>query len=238
MSRLNPADTKTRILDAAESLFVDGGFDAMSMRQITTSAGVNLAAVNYHFGSKDALIQAVLARHLDPLNEARVALLTALEADLADKLTCEHVLVAMFLPAVRLARTDAPNADRFLHFLGRAYTDPSAVVREFIGTHYLESLARFFFAFQRTLPELAKEELGFRLNFAMGALAGILAGGHTQRLIRDFTQGQGDHEVLLLSRLISLMVAALRAPLPGPHDTSVLDAIVRLPAVTNVAMGA
>ena len=66
--RLTPADTKTRILDAAEALFVAGGFDAMSMRQITTTASVNLAAVNYHFGSKDALIQAVLARQLDPLN--------------------------------------------------------------------------------------------------------------------------------------------------------------------------
>ena len=235
-SRLHTVDTKSRILDAAESLFVDGGFESMSMRQITTAAGVNLAAVNYHFGSKDALIQAVLARHLDPLNEARLALLASLEADLGERMTCEHVLVAMFLPALRLSRAGEANSDRFLHFLGRAYTDPSTVVREFITTHYLESLGRFFFAFQRTLPELSKEELGFRLNFAMGALAGILAGGHTRRLIRDFTQGQGDHEVLILSRLISLMVAALRAPLPGPQDASVLDAVVRLPAVANAGV--
>lgn len=120
--RLTPADTKTRILDAAEALFVAGGFDAMSMRQITTTASVNLAAVNYHFGSKDALIQAVLARQLDPLNEARLAVLGALEADLAERMTCEHVLVAMFLPAVRMSRSGEPNAERFLHFLGRAYT--------------------------------------------------------------------------------------------------------------------
>ena len=160
--RLTPADTKTRILDAAEALFVAGGFDAMSMRQITTTASVNLAAVNYHFGSKDALIQAVLARQLDPLNEARVALLGALEADLAGRMTCEHVLVAMFLPAVRMSRSGEPNAERFLHFLGRAYTDPSPVVREFIDTHYLETLGRFFFAFQRTLPELSRDDLGFR----------------------------------------------------------------------------
>jgi len=236
--RLTPADTKTRILDAAEALFVAGGFDAMSMRQITTTASVNLAAVNYHFGSKDALIQAVLARQLDPLNEARLAVLGALEADLAERMTCEHVLVAMFLPAVRMSRSGAPNAERFLHFLGRAYTDPSPVVREFIDTHYLETLGRFFFAFQRTLPELSRDDLGFRLNFAMGALSGILAGGNTQRLIRDFTQGQGDQEVTLLSRLISLMVAALKAPLPSPGDTTVLDAIVRMPAVATLAQEA
>ena len=125
--------------------------------------------------------------------------------------------------------------ERFLHFLGRAYTDPSPVVREFIDTHYLETLGRFFFAFQSTLPELSRDDLGFRLNFAMGALSGILAGGNTQRLIHDFTQGQGDQEVTLLSRLISLMVAALKAPLPGPDDTTVLDAIVRMPAVGSLA---
>lgn len=236
--RLIPADTKTRILDAAETLFVAGGFESMSMRQITSAAGVNLAAVNYHFGSKDALIQAVLARQLDPLNEARIALLSALEADQGAQLTCEHVLVAMFLPAVRIARGGTPRADRFLHFLGRAYTDPSPVVREFIDTQYLETLGRFFLAFQRTLPELDREDLGFRLNFAMGALSGILAGGNTQRLIRDFTQGQEGHEGMLLSRLISLMVAALKAPLPGPTETTSFDAIVRLPVVAQIVNAA
>ena len=141
------ADTKTRILDAAEALFISGGFDALSMRQITAAAQVNLAAVNYHFGSKDALIQAVLSRQLDTLHEARIAMLNKLESTLGPKLQCEHVLVAMFLPAVRLSRSGAPNADRYLQFLGRAYTDPSPVVREFIDGHYLHTLARFFQAF-------------------------------------------------------------------------------------------
>lgn len=236
--RLSPTDTKSRILDAAESLFVSGGFESMSMRQITTAAGVNLAAVNYHFGSKDALIHAVLARQLDQLNAQRVAMLEWFENTLNGDLTCEHVLVAMFLPAVRIFRSGTPAAERYLHFLGRAYTDPSTVVRDFINTHYIQTLGRFFFAFQRTLPDLSREDLGFRLNFAMGALSGILAGGNTQRLIRDFTQGQGDQEVTLLSRLISLMVAALKAPLPGPGDTTVLDAIVRMPAVATLAQEA
>jgi AcrR family transcriptional regulator len=233
-TRLSPADTKTRILDAAETLFVSGGFESMSMRQITSAAGVNLAAVNYHFGSKDALIQAVLSRRLDPLNEQRVAMLDAFEQALADKLTCEHVLVALFLPAVRIFRSDTPLADRFLHFLGRAYTDPSMVVRDFINTHYIQTLGRFFFAFQRTLPELGREDLGFRLNFAMGALSGILAGGNTQRLIREFTQEQGDHEAVILSRLASLMVAALKAPLPGPTEAMQFGAMAALPGIANI----
>jgi AcrR family transcriptional regulator len=234
-TRLSPADTKTRILDAAETLFVSGGFESMSMRQITGAAGVNLAAVNYHFGSKDALIQAVLARRLDPLNDQRVVMLDAFEAALKNELTCEHVLVAMFLPAVRIFRSHTPMSDRFLHFLGRAYTDPSVVVRDFINTHYIQTLGRFFFAFQRTLPDLNREDLGFRLNFAMGALSGILAGGNTQRLIRDFTQEQGDHEAVILSRLASLMVAALKAPLPGPTEATLFGAMVNIPGVALVA---
>ena len=235
-ARLSPADTKTRILDAAEALFVQGGFESMSMRQITSAAGVNLAAANYHFGSKDALIQAVLARQLDPLNDHRLAMLDTMEQHLGDRMRCEHVLVAMFLPAVRMGRGRSDAARRYLHFLGRAYTDPSPVVREFIDTHYVQSLARFFFAFQRTLPDLTREDLGFRLNFAMGALAGVLAGGNTQRLIREFTQGQGDHEAMILSRLVALMVAALRAPLPGPQETNLIDEIVRLPGLATLGM--
>lgn len=222
------ADTKTRILDAAEALFVGGGFDALSMRQITAAAQVNLAAVNYHFGSKDALIHAVLARQLDTLNAARVQVLDKLESTLGDQLLCEHVMVAMFLPAVRISRSGAPNADRYLQFLGRAYTDPSPVVRDFIDGHYLQTFGRFFLAFKRTLPQLSVDDLAFRLHFAMGALAGVLAGGDTQRLLTEFTQGQGDHESFLLSRLITLMAAALKAPLPAPTDTNIFDSVVKL----------
>ncbi len=224
--RLSPQATKTRILDAAETLFISGGFESLSMRQITSAAGVNLAAVNYHFGSKDALIQAVLSRQLDPLNEQRVAMLDKFEREQGLALTCEHVLAAMFLPAVRMFRGDSAQSGRYLQFLGRAYTDPSAVVRDFINTHYLQTLGRFFTAFQRTLPDLNRQDLGFRLHFAMGALSGILAGGNTQRLIKDFTQGHTD-EVFLLSRLSALMVAALRAPLPTPEKASIFTEIVR-----------
>src|SRR3981081_4013505 len=73
------AGTKTRILDAAELLFMEHGFEATSLRQLTSAAGVNLAAVNYHFGSKEELFQAVLTRRLDPMNQERIDLLDKLE---------------------------------------------------------------------------------------------------------------------------------------------------------------
>src|SRR5919109_2080649 len=76
-----PHETRTRILDAAEELFMLHGFEGTSMRQLTTKAEVNLAAVNYHFGSKDALIEAVFRRRLDPMNAARIAALDDLEKE-------------------------------------------------------------------------------------------------------------------------------------------------------------
>ena len=83
IEREAPVATKDRILDAAESLFMEHGFEATSLRSITAAAGVNLAAVNYHFGSKEELFQAVLTRRLDPMNQERVDLLTALEREAA-----------------------------------------------------------------------------------------------------------------------------------------------------------
>ena len=71
LEREAPVATKDRILDAAESLFMEHGFEATSLRSITAAAGVNLAAVNYHFGSKEELFQAVLTRRLDPMNQER-----------------------------------------------------------------------------------------------------------------------------------------------------------------------
>lgn len=219
------ADTKSRILDAAEALFIEGGYDAMSMRQVTSAADVNLAAVNYHFGGKEALIQAVLGRYLDPLNAERVRLLDALEQQSAEPLKCEHLLVALFLPALRQAHVGGPVGQRFLRFIGRAYSDPSVEVRGFLAQRYAATSGRFFDAFARALPHLKREELGFRLNFAMGALAGVLAGGNTSRLLNEFTQGQASDEMTILARLTSLIVAALKAPLP---DTSEMESFVNV----------
>src|SRR5438876_3885821 len=94
-------ETRTRILDAAEELFMQHGFEGTSMRLLTAKAGVNLAAVNYHFGSKDALIEAVFRRRLDPMNIARIAELDNLEA--ADSTPSPDAIIRAFItPGLRL----------------------------------------------------------------------------------------------------------------------------------------
>src|SRR5918911_3680849 len=105
-------ETRTRILDAAEELFMQHGFEATSMRQLTAKAGVNLAAVNYHFGSKDALIEAVFRRRLDPMNAARIAELEKLEADsVARSPSPEAIIRAFLVPSLRLIE-DAKGGGR------------------------------------------------------------------------------------------------------------------------------
>ena len=109
------ADTKTRILDAAEHLFMEHGFEATSLRQLTSAAAVNLAAVNYHFGSKEELFQAVLTRRLDPMNQERIVLLEKVERDAGGRpLSCEKILFAMLIPALRLARDEKRGGKNFL----------------------------------------------------------------------------------------------------------------------------
>src|SRR6478736_9839979 len=109
-----PIVTKERILDAAETLFMEHGFEATSLRAITTAAGVNLAAVNYHFGSKEELFQAVLTRRLDPMNQERIELLGRIEREAGGRaLSCEKILFAMLIPALKLARDEKRGGKNF-----------------------------------------------------------------------------------------------------------------------------
>src|SRR5258708_1806514 len=181
-----PVATKARILDAAEALFLEHGFEATSLRAITTHAGVNLAAVNYHFGSKEELFQAVLTRRLDPMNQERLSLLAELERSAApNPVPCDRILGAMFIPALKQARNPERGGNNFLRLLGRAYADPARFIRQFLSDQYAVMIARFKAAFARALPDLPPRELSWRLHFIMGALSYTLAGTDVLKLIGE-----------------------------------------------------
>jgi AcrR family transcriptional regulator len=208
-------DTKTRILDAAEELFMEHGFEATSLRLITTAAEVNLAAANYHFGSKEELFQAVLTRRLDPMNQDRMRLLDQFEASAVkagQPLTCEKIMSAMFIPALKLARDHEKGGKNFLRLLGRAYADPAPFIRNFLSLQYQDMIARFRTAFAHALPHLAKDELSWRLHFVMGALSYTLAGTDVLKMIAHFHPDDADNDELVLSRLAPFLSAGLRAP--------------------------
>src|SRR6478609_7238305 len=196
------ADTKTRILDAAERLFVEHGFEATSLRSLTSAAGVNLAAVNYHFGSKEELFQAVLTRRLDPMNQARVALLDRAEAEASGApVSCEQILAALLTPALALSRDPERGGKNFLRLLGRAYADPAPFIRRFLSDQYATMIERFKTAFARALPDLPKKELSWRLHFIMGALSYTLAGTDALRLIAELNPHETMNDEIVLRRL-------------------------------------
>jgi AcrR family transcriptional regulator len=210
------ADTKTRILDAAEQLFMEHGFEATSLRQLTSAAGVNLAAVNYHFGTKEELFQAVLTRRLDPMNQERIELLDKVEREANGKpATCEKILAAMMIPALRLARDERRGGKNFLRLLGRAYADPAPFIRHFLSAQYAGMIARYKEAFARALPHLPRQELTFRLHFVMGALSYTLAGTDALKLVAQMVNTEKDNDELLLQRLAPFLAAGLKAPAMG-----------------------
>ena len=205
-------ETRTRILDAAEELFMQHGFEGTSMRLLTTKAGVNLAAVNYHFGSKDALIEAVFHRRLDPMNLARIAELDKLES--ADPSPSPEAIIRAFItPGLRLMADGKDGGRNFTRLLGRAYTEPNKQVRQLIGQMYAPAMQRYKAVLERSLPQMPRDELVWRMHFMFGTLAYTLAATDTVQLIAGCKPEDRYDAHLLEERLTAFLAAGLNAPL-------------------------
>jgi len=213
------SDTKQRILDAAERLFAEHGFAATSLRAITASAGVNLAAVNYHFHSKEDLIRALFTRRLAPLNRRRLELLDSLEKTAGSKPVPLKKLVEIFVGPVLETKRDSAQSGGLPVLLGRVYAEPGDLAVQIMKEQIGELAVRFTAAFRRTLPELSPADLGWRLHFTIGALAHTLA---ASKLLEFLSRGACDPTDIegAKRRLTAFVVAGLRAPLPRPERPS------------------
>ncbi len=211
-------ETQIRILDAAEELFMQHGFEGTSMRLLTAQAGVNLAAVNYHFGSKDALIEAVFRRRLDPMNAERIAALDRLEKEAAGRPLEPEPIIRAFVGAGLRMIEDAKGGRNFIRLLGRTYTDPQKQIRALIGSLYAPAMERFKVAFERALPQMPREELVWRMHFMFGTLAYTLAATDTVQLIAGCKPEDRYDARLLEERLAAFLVAGLLAPRHGATD--------------------
>jgi AcrR family transcriptional regulator len=201
-------ETRTRILDAAEELFMQHGFEGTSMRLLTAKAGVNLAAVNYHFGSKDALIEALFRRRLDPMNAERIAALDRLE-----DFSAENIIRAFVRPSLRLIEDAQGGGRNFIRLLGRTYTEPAKTVRVLIGQMYAPTMERFKSALERALPQMPRDDLVWRMHFMFGTLAYTLAATDTVQLIAGCKPEDRHDARLLEERLTAFLGAGLHAPL-------------------------
>jgi AcrR family transcriptional regulator len=205
-------NTKTRILDTAERLFAHHGIEATSLRTITAEAGVNLAAVNYHFQSKEALMHAVIARRLDPINQRRLAMLDAYEAEAAGApVPLNQLLDAMLRPIFEMLSSPAKP---FAPMMSRIFTESSDLTEKVFQKHMAHILARFFPALERALPHLSRTELLWRMQFMMGAVAHTIGGARVLEVLSGGLCDSSDVEGIL-QRLESFLLAGLQAPVPA-----------------------
>lgn len=164
--------TKDRILGAAEELFAQYGFAGTSLRQVTTRADVNIAAVNYHFGSKENLVNEVFRRRMDDMTALRLSQLkTALEQHPGE---LRPVLAAFVEPALAMSH-DRHGGGAFVRVVARAYAEKNDGLRKFLSDHYGHVLREFGKAIAGCVPGLSKEALYWRLDFLAGALTYAMA---------------------------------------------------------------
>ena len=210
------ADTKNKILDTAEYLFAENGIKNTSLRMITQEAEVNLASVNYHFGSKDELVAQIFVRRLKPMNEERLARLQEILQGCGDGRSPDlrQVVCAFIAPPLEMSRDGTNHGAVFIRLLGRTYTEPDETIHSLIRSTHRAVIDAFKPVFEQCLPELAKQELNWRLHFMVGSLAYAMSGSDTMRLISSGTVDEQASIRDLGSRLADFLVAGLSAP-PG-----------------------
>lgn len=201
------SDTKQSILDAAEFLFATQGFRGTSLRAITGKAKVNLAAVNYHFGSKRALLEEVIKRRILPLNQVRRQRLADVRETAKKnkkKPDTTDILYAFIQPTLQFRETE-PGAKEFLTFIGRSFADPDNTVRKV----FVQFIKPMFKLLQESmceaLPQYPQNQLFWRLQFTMGALF------HTLHICGDIYMEQLNIDDLDASTLTDLIIPYVTA---------------------------
>ncbi|WP_339753721.1 TetR/AcrR family transcriptional regulator [uncultured Marinobacter sp.] len=216
------SDTVDRILDAAEELFADRGFSETSLRMITSKAKVNLAAVNYHFGSKNALIHAVFARFLTPFSATLESAFDELEERCEGKPpTLNQTLWALTESAVRMPQRNEQGISIFMRLLGLAYTQSQGHLRKFLEQEYSEPFGRFMRLLKEATPQLSSVDRYWRIQFMLGATAFTMSSSDALRDILENKLGVETTVQEIAARLVPFLAAGMQAedamliPSPG-----------------------
>lgn len=199
--------TKEKILNVAEELFADHGFSETSLRMITAKAEVNLASVNYHFGSKKTLIQAVFDRFMERFTTDLSSEMDRID-NIAKDLQVIDVLSTLIDPITKLDSLRPDGAGVFMNLLGRAYAETQGHIRRFAMERYAQVLRRFMRLLHTTSPNLQPTEMFWRLHFMLGSFIFTLAGHEALQEISesDFDQKVSIEEII--KRLVPFMSAA------------------------------
>jgi len=217
-------DTVERILDAAEALFADKGFAETSLRLITSKAGVNLAAVNYHFGSKKSLIQAVFSRFLEPLCLSLDAQLDRYEAEGQVDLSVEDLLNLLVEQVLTIEPRSGNDLSIFMRLLGLAFSQSQGHLRRYLNEMYGKVFQRYMLLLHQAAPEICPVEMFWRVHFMMGAAAFTMSGIKALRAIVE-----DEYDVhMSTEQVLRLMVPVLAA---GVRTESVIESVGTQPVI-------
>lgn len=209
-------EIRRRIMDVAEVLFAEEGYKRVGLRQLTTKAEVNVAAVNYYFGSKLDLLEAVFRRRAEPINAERKARFADYRAAIGDGLPeVEPVLAAFIEPTLRAGRM-GPGGNAYRLLMGRMSTNPDPEVRQILFDIFDEVGSEFAALLRRALPHLDRDDFYWRLACVIGTMQYVLAdNGRVRELAgSDFSLADVDQA---MAYLIPFLAAGLKAPAsPGP----------------------
>ena len=211
MQVVTQESTKDRILDAAERLFAEHGYKGTSLRNVITAAGVNLAAVHYHYGSKEALLDAIVERRATPVNIERLQLLEETERACGGKPSLEMILEAFLGPAFRLSKDPQRGQTVFPRLMARLHSEGGDVTRKVLQKHFGEVLPRFLRAIHSAVPELPMSEMFWRWHFSIGAMAHSLSVSPDE--LQRMTEGLLSLEdaEITLERIVQFLAAGFRA---------------------------
>lgn len=212
------SDTVERILDVAEILFAEKGFAETSLRLITSKAQVNLAAVNYHFGSKKSLIQAVFARFLGPLCSSLDAELDRRSAVQQPAWTVETLLDVLIEQTLAVKPRSGNDLSIFMRLLGLAFSQSQGHLRRYLNEMYGHVFHRYMLLLRESAPQVQPIELFWRVHFMIGAAAFSMSGIKALRAIAET-----EYQVHMnTEQVLRLMVPFLAA---GLRSESVIDAV-------------
>ncbi|USD33437.1 MULTISPECIES: TetR/AcrR family transcriptional regulator [Vibrio] len=201
--------TKEKILDVAEALFAEHGFNDTSLRTITSKAGVNLASVNYHFGDKKTLVRAVLNRYLEAFMPAVQDALINL--NLNEDYAMSDVFESLRGPLRALNDVRPNGTSRFMLLIGRGYTDVQGHLRWFITTRYQDTLSLFTESVMKANPKLTQEELFWRLHFTLGTCVFTMASSQALMEIAENAYGKQMDAKSIVDQLIPYLAAGVAA---------------------------
>lgn len=207
---MSQSATVDRILDAAEKLFAEHGFAETSLRSITSKAGVNLAAVNYHFGSKKALIQAVFSRFLDPFVSKLSKALVKYQ-DNNDAIDLEEILHLLVDQIMVVEPRSPEDLSVCMRLIGLAYTQGQGHLKKYLQEVYGDVFQAYLQLLVKACPNLPMGDLFWRVYFILGSAVFTLSGANALRAIAESDYGVNYELEEIMRKMVPFMAAGLRA---------------------------